>query len=120
MKIVHMAVAVALLDLGAARGGNSAKPAAQGTTPRSAPTVTVTQTKTVKPEVIATVVVPVTSAPQALAVTDPWAVVSAYYGDVESHNYPEAWAPLGSGMTTWQTYQQFVAGYACAGFRISQ
>jgi len=48
-------------------------------------------------------------------VTSPWAVVSAYYGDIESGNYPEAWALLGSGMTTGQTYQQFVDGYACTG-----
>jgi len=48
-------------------------------------------------------------------VTSPWAVVSAYYGDIESGNYSEAWALLGSGMTTDQTYQQFVDGYACTG-----
>src|SRR5215471_1544392 len=48
-------------------------------------------------------------------VTDPWVVVSAYYGDVESGNYPEAWALLSSGMVTGQSYQQFVAGYACTG-----
>lgn len=48
-------------------------------------------------------------------VTDPWAVVSAYYGDVESHDYREAWALLNSGAVTGQTYRQFVAGYACTG-----
>jgi hypothetical protein len=48
-------------------------------------------------------------------VTDPWAVVSAYYGDVESGDYPEAWALLSSGTVTGQTYQQFVAGFACTG-----
>ncbi len=48
-------------------------------------------------------------------VTDPWAVVSAYYGDIESGNYPEAWALIGSGATTGQTYQQFVSGFACTG-----
>jgi hypothetical protein len=42
-------------------------------------------------------------------------VVSAYYGDVESGNYQQAWALLDSGATTGQTYQQFVDGYACTG-----
>jgi hypothetical protein len=48
-------------------------------------------------------------------VTSPWAVVSAYYGDIESGNYPEAWALIGSGSTTGQTYQDFVNGFACTG-----
>jgi hypothetical protein len=48
-------------------------------------------------------------------VTDPWAVVSAYYGDIESGDYPQAWALLDSGATTGQTYQQFVDGFACTG-----
>jgi hypothetical protein len=48
-------------------------------------------------------------------VTDPWAVVSAYYGDVESGNYAEAYALLSSGLVTGQSYQDFVAGYACTG-----
>jgi hypothetical protein len=47
--------------------------------------------------------------------TDPWAVVSAYYRDVESHKYAKAWALISSGLATGQTYQQFVAGYACTG-----
>ena len=34
------------------------------------------------------------------SVTDPWAVVSAYYGDVESGDYAQAWALLSSGMAT--------------------
>jgi len=48
-------------------------------------------------------------------VTSPWAVVSAYYADIESGNYPQAWALIGGGATTGQSYQQFVAGYACTG-----
>jgi len=63
-----------------------------------------------------------TSAPSAAAppasapnVTDPWAVVSAYYGDIESGNYQQAWALLDSGATTGQTYQQFVDGFSCTG-----
>ena len=59
------------------------------------------------------------AAPQSPAtvpnVTDPWAVVSAYYGDIESGNYQQAWALLDSGVTTGQTYQQFVNGFACTG-----
>ncbi len=62
---------------------------------------------------------PQAPAPQGPAtspnVTDPWAVVSAYYGDIESGNYQQAWALINSGATTGQTYQQFVNGYACTG-----
>jgi hypothetical protein len=47
--------------------------------------------------------------------TGPWAVVRAYYRDVESHHYAKAWALISSAMATGQTYQQFVAGYACTG-----
>ncbi|MGH3301557.1 MAG: hypothetical protein ACRDOK_07715 [Streptosporangiaceae bacterium] len=47
--------------------------------------------------------------------TSPWAVVSAFYGDVESGNYAQAWTLIGGGATTGQSYQQFVAGYACTG-----
>ena len=48
-------------------------------------------------------------------VTDPWAVVAAYSGDIESEDYQNAWALLDSGMTTGQTYQQFVDGFSCTG-----
>lgn len=48
-------------------------------------------------------------------VTSPWAVVAAYYGDIESGNYAEAWALIGSGSTTGQSYQDFVNGFACTG-----
>jgi hypothetical protein len=48
-------------------------------------------------------------------VTDPWAVVSAYYGDIESGNYAQAYALIGSGATTGQSYQDFAAGFACTG-----
>jgi hypothetical protein len=47
--------------------------------------------------------------------TGPWAVISAYYRDVDSHKYAKAWALISSGLGTGQTYQQFVAGYACTG-----
>ena len=65
---------------------------------------------------------PPTQAPAAPAspaaapnVTDPWAVVSAYYGDIESGAYSQAWALLNAGATTGQTYQQFVDGFTCTG-----
>jgi hypothetical protein len=61
---------------------------------------------------------PVPAAPQQPAdqnVTDPWAVVSAYYGDIESGNYEQAFALIGYGATTGQSYQEFVAGFACTG-----
>lgn len=57
-------------------------------------------------------------APAAPNVTDPWAVVSAYYGDIESGAYAQAWALLNSGATTGQTYQQFVNGFACTGSQV--
>ena len=47
--------------------------------------------------------------------THPWAVVSAYYRDVDAHKYAQAWALISSALGTFQTYQQFVAGYACTG-----
>ena len=47
--------------------------------------------------------------------TGPWAVVSAYYRDIDSHRYAKAWALIDSALATGQTYQQFVAGYVCTG-----
>ena len=47
--------------------------------------------------------------------TGPWAVVSAYYRDVDAHKYAQAWALSSPALVTFQTYQQFVAGYACTG-----
>ena len=47
--------------------------------------------------------------------TGPWAVVSAYYRDVDAHQYAQAWALSSPALVTFQTYQQFVAGYACTG-----
>jgi hypothetical protein len=45
----------------------------------------------------------------------PWAVVSAYYRDINAHKYAKAWALISPALATQQTYQQFVAGYACTG-----
>ena len=47
--------------------------------------------------------------------TGPWAVVSVYYRDIDSHRYARAWALISPGLSTGQTYQQFVAGYSCTG-----
>jgi len=37
--------------------------------------------------------------------------VSAYYGDIESGNYAQAY----DGATTGQSYQDFIAGFSCTG-----
>jgi hypothetical protein len=88
---------------------HSSAPPPPASSAKPAPTVTRTQIKR------QTVPAPVQTAPPAPNVTDPWAVVSAYYGDIESGDYPEAWALLSAGAVTGQTYQQFVAGFACTG-----
>jgi len=76
------------------------------------PVPTITNTASGKPR--ATVPSRQTARPRPQR-TGPWAVVSAYYRDVDSHNYAGAWALINSGLATGQTYQQFVAGYACTG-----
>jgi serine/threonine protein kinase len=60
---------------------------------------------------------PVTTAPVTTAPVpeNPWAVLSAYYGDIESGNYKQAFALIGHGATTGQSYREFVAGFACTG-----
>jgi hypothetical protein len=42
-------------------------------------------------------------------------VVSAYYGEIESGDYQQAWDLISAGAVTGQTYQQFVDGFACTG-----
>jgi hypothetical protein len=51
-------------------------------------------------------------------VTDPWAVVAAYYGDIESGDYQQAYALIGNGATTGQSYQDFAAGFTCTGGQV--
>jgi hypothetical protein len=113
MRLVIIALAAGTLGL-----------AACGTTVAQAPAApTVTKTATPPPSTpapsaspAAPSASPATSAPQSDPdVTDPWAVVSAYYGDIESGAYPQAWALLSSGAVTGQTYRQFVAGFSCTG-----
>jgi len=50
--------------------------------------------------------------PPAIVTPDPWHVVQTYYGYIQSGDYVDAWALLGSGATTGQTYDQFAAGFA--------
>ena len=45
----------------------------------------------------------------------PWAVVAAYYRDISAGRYARAWALIRSGLSTGQSYAQFVAGYSCTG-----
>ena len=78
--------------------------------PSPAPTITTTASGTPR-----TTVTPRPSARPKPQLTDPWAVVSAYYRDVDAHQYAQAWALISSALATFQTYQQFVAGYACTG-----
>jgi hypothetical protein len=42
-------------------------------------------------------------------------VARAYYQDISARKYAAAWALISAGLATGQTYQQFVAGYACTG-----
>jgi hypothetical protein len=131
MRIVNAALALALLGLAACATHETvtvsqapSAPAHSATArPRSAaPTPAVTKTVIKYRDVTPTAAAPATAAaapvpaaPAAPNVTDPWAVVSAYYGDIESGAYENAWQLLDSGMTTGQTYQEFVDGFNCTG-----
>ena len=106
MKLIIIALAAGTLGLAACGTTVAQAPAA--------PTVTRTATPTMTPA-SPSVSSPTAAPPSDPNVTDPWAVVSAYYGDVESGAYPQAWALLSSGAVTGQTYQQFVAGFSCTG-----
>jgi hypothetical protein len=121
-------------------GCSTSSPAAQaaatgsaGQSTAAAPAVTKTVVQTVSAAPPSTASAPAASTPAAQPpaaqppaaqpaappggpdVTDPWAVVSAYYGDIESGNYAQAFALIGNGATTGQSYQQFAAGYSCTG-----
>jgi hypothetical protein len=106
MKLVLIALAAGTLGLAACGTTVAQVPAAPTVTKTAAP-------PSASPPAPASAPAP---APQSVPnVTDPWAVVSAYYGDVESGDYPQAWALLSSGAVTGQTYQQFVDGFSCTG-----
>lgn len=116
-----------LTACGAASPAATQSPAPHSTTVTAAkPAITKTVVKTVAatPSAApstATAAPPATpspAAPQQPAdqnVTDPWAVVSAYYGDIESGDYEQAYALIGDGATTGQSYQEFVSGFTCTG-----
>jgi hypothetical protein len=111
------------VGLASPSASHSATAAPRSADPTPAVTKTVTATATAAPTTAAPAAPATTAAPIAPAaapaadpnVTQPWAVVSAYYGDIESGDYAGAWALLDSGLTTGQTYQQFVDGFACTG-----
>jgi hypothetical protein len=117
MKLIIIALAAGTLGLAACGTTVAQAPAAPTVTKTATPASPSAAPQTAAPQTPA----PQTSAPQTSApqsdpnVTDPWAVISAYYGDVESGAYPQAWALLSSGAVTGQTYQQFVAGFSCTG-----
>jgi hypothetical protein len=137
MRIANAALAVALLGLAACATHETVTVSQPPPTPghsatavqrTAAPTPAVTKTVVKYRNVTPTAATPATAAapapvaapapaaaPAAPNVTDPWAVVSAYYGDIESGDYQNAWQLLDSGMTTGQTYQQFVDGFSCTG-----
>ncbi|WP_300613559.1 hypothetical protein [Trebonia sp.] len=135
MKLTGIALAVAVIGLAACsahasgpdvlREGPAAASAGRHSAAATAQPAAPAITKTViRYRTVPASSAPATAAPTAVAapqptpvpnVTDPWAVVAAYYGDIESGDYPEAWALLSSGAVTGQTYQQFVAGFACTG-----
>jgi len=91
-------------------------PPAAIATPRpaasSSPAPTISNTPSGRPRATGTPRQPVRPGPRR---TGPWAVVSAYYHDINSHQYAKAWALISPALATEQTYQQFVAGYACTG-----
>jgi hypothetical protein len=124
------------VGLASPSASHSAAAAPRSAAPAPAVTKTVTMTPTAAPTTAAPAAPATTAAPVAPAaapattaapvapaaapgadpnVSQPWAVVSAYYGDIESGDYGGAWALLDSGLTTGQTYQQFVDGFSCTG-----
>jgi len=125
MKVVFTALAAAAaLGLAACVNvttGHASAPSSasrSATSPASAPTASAQQSPVTPSAPASTSTQP--SAPSASPanvpnVTDPWAVVSAHYGDIESGDYAQAWALISSGAVTGQTYQQFVNGFACTG-----
>jgi hypothetical protein len=137
MKAVAVILAAGVLGAGAGLGGCTiAAPAAApvssrtslpaSSAPAPAPTKTVIKTVHAAAPTTAAAAPSSSAAPQAPTaqqapegggpnVTDPWAVVSAYYGDIESGNYAQAYALLGHGAPTGQSYDEFAAGFSCTG-----
>jgi hypothetical protein len=148
MKTMAVILGVAALGTGlgvTGCGGSAAVPAAGASTPGGAtgaaplPSSSGPQPGSSAPGATKTVIQTVNAAPPSTApaappqeaaggtpaqpsgggnVTDPWAVVSAYYGDIESGNYAQAFALIGNGAVTGQSYAQFVAGFRCTGSQV--
>jgi hypothetical protein len=78
---------------------------------RSSPSPRPTATKTAVPAPA-----PSATSPAGVQAVTPWAVVSEYYGDIESGDYAGAYALLSSGSVTGQTFQQFEDGFACTSY----
>jgi hypothetical protein len=143
MKVMAAIVAAGVLGGGLGLAGcaagsaaPAASPSSSGTSPPAAsspaasspvPSATKTVIKTVQATPSAAPAAPSSAAPSSAAaapaqappggpnVTDPWAVVSAYYGDIESGNFAQAYALIGNGATTGQSYGEFAAGFTCTG-----
>jgi hypothetical protein len=123
MRIMLAVVALAVLALAACSSGNSS-PAASVNTPRAGHTVTVSPSASADPSPAPTVTqtvtppaaAPASPGPTGIQASTPWAVVSEYYGDIESGDYSDAYALLSSGSVTGQSYQQFVSGFACTSY----
>jgi len=72
-----------------------------------------------KPAPTHTVTIAPSQPPAPPTQSDPWAVVSEYYGDVTSHDYQDAWNLLGPQFqASLGSYDQFVAGYAGTGAQL--
>jgi hypothetical protein len=121
LKIICMAATTGVLALagcGSGSHGAAARPTPATRTVTvepshapSSPSPPPTVTKTAVPAPA-----PTASSPGGIQAVTPWAVVSEYYGDIESGDYADAYALLSSGSVTGQTYQQFVNGFACTSY----
>jgi eukaryotic-like serine/threonine-protein kinase len=113
---VALGIAGASLGLSAC---NSAASAPQerivtvtSTTRPSTPAAATTPPATTAPAPSPSTVYVPTPVPAPPEITDPWAAVSAYYGDIESGDYAEAWALLSPSMqAALGPYGAWVAGY---------
>jgi hypothetical protein len=125
MRVILAVVALAVLALAACSSGNYSSPAASVTAPHARHTVTVSPGASARPSPAPTVTQTVTPpppppaspGPSGVQASTPWAVVSEYYGDIQSGDYAGAYALLSSGNVTGQTYQQFVTGFACTSYQ---
>ena len=113
--VAMLAGALALAGCGTGQGAAAAPTllitithtvTAQPVPSASPPSPAVTKTATVTRA-------PPASSPAAIRAVTPWSVVSEYYGDIESGDYPDAYALLSSGSVTGQSYRQFADGFAC-------